>query len=316
MQKVMFFRYVRDIYAGLTVWLPALLVGVALLLVMRRRRAVAVVLLISAGVLVGLRVWATDIEPHRLKVIRVAIPTAKVDRPLRILHITDIQSPALGAYEARAFEVMRGLTPDLVLNTGDNLQPQRPATYASEAPKLEALFASLDPPLGKWGVIGNIDGRHRDTFGPAPFGGMVTLVTSDTVVHRGRTTIRIHGLDLRESGAGTLTRREVGRWLEVADPDEVTILMGHRPDYISVVDDLPIDLCLAGHTHGGQVRLPVIGPIVTFADIPKELARGMHRVGRTRLNVSSGIGSEHVFGLPSIRLNSPPDMTLIELVPE
>lgn len=316
MLRVNFFRSVAGLYAALTIWLPALLAFVALVLLARRRRGPAVALLIVAAVLGGLRLWATHIEPYQLRVVRVTIPSARVDRPIRILHISDIQSPAIGRYEEKAFAMMRELKPDLVLNTGDNLQPLPPATREAETPKLEALFATLRPQLGTWGVLGNLEGRHRDTYGPTPFGGMVTLVTSDAVVRQGRTTLRIHGLDLRESNAGTLTRGEVEGWLETARPDDFTILMGHRPDYVTVVDDLPIDLCLAGHTHGGQVRLPVIGPIVTFADIPKELARGMHRVGRTRLNVSSGIGSEHAFGLPSIRLNSPPDMTLIELVPE
>jgi hypothetical protein len=81
------------------------------------------------------------------------------------------------------------------------------------------------------------------------------------------------------------------------------------------ISDVPVDLCLAGHTHGGQIRIPLVGPIVTLSYVPRSWARGFREVGATRLNVSAGIGCEHAAELPSMRLFCPPEMTLIELRP-
>lgn len=335
----LFFPLVGVAYELLTVVLPGALVVVGALSVLGgwaprrggrlaqsgkssrqlapRRLVAAGVLLALAGALVLVRVYATHIEPYRLQVRRVTIRTADVDRRIRILHMTDVQSPSIGEYEAGAFRAIRALEPDLVLNTGDLLQPIPPASMASEEPKLEALFETLDPPLGIYSVMGNLEHSRDFELKDRAFGGMVTLQGSGAVVRRGKTVIRIWGLGISSSSGQTWAdpRPEVERWIEKAAPGEFTILMGHRPDYVARVSDLPMDLCLAGHTHGGQLRIPGFGPLVTSSSLPRRLARGFHRVGSTSLNVSAGIGAEHAFGLPSIRLFSPPDVTLIELVP-
>src|SRR5690606_11559425 len=95
-----------------------------------------------------------------------------------------------------------------------------------------------------------------------------------------------------------------------------TLAFGHAPDYVLYVHDLPIDLCLAGHTHGGQVRVPWLGPIFTLSRVSREHARGFHELGSLRFNVSSGAGDERSGGLPPIRFLCPTEMTLITLVPE
>ena len=96
----------------------------------------------------GLRVYATHIEPKRFVLRTVVIKTGKVDRAYRIVHIADIQSDAVGDHEARVFNRIRALRPDLILHTGDLLQPLPPASLASEIPKLAAIFRTLSPPLG------------------------------------------------------------------------------------------------------------------------------------------------------------------------
>ena len=109
--------------------------------------------------------------------------------------------------------------------------------------------------------------------------------------------------------------RSVEPWLEQSDANDFRILFGHSPDYALSVAEAPIDLCLAGHTHGGQVNLPFIGPLVIYSEVPKEWAKGFRRVGIPYLNVSAGAGSNRRGGLPPLRFNCPTEMTLIELVP-
>ena len=127
--------------------------------------------------------------------------------------------------------------------------------------------------------------------------------------------LSIHGLNLNQSRDFNYAQRAVEMWLAESDPADFRILLGHSPNYALGVGELPIDLCLAGHTHGGQVRIPSYGPLVTDSEVPREWARGFRQIGITYLNVSAGAGSNRFEGLPPMRFNCPTEVTLIELVP-
>lgn len=262
----------------------------------------------------GLRVWASHVEPFRLQVRAERLESAKVSRPLRLVHLSDVQSGRVGEWERRVLDRVASLEPDLVLFTGDLLQPVPPATLASELPKVAELLATLRPPLGLYGVTGNTD-RELRGLGADLLGGLRLVDGSEAVVEAGGCRIRLLGLGLMDSFRPRRARELVAAWLDTVRPSDLAIVLGHVPDLALDLGGLPVDLCLAGHTHGGQVRLPWVGPVVTLSAAPRAWARGMHRVGGTSLNVSAGIGAERAAGLPPIRLNCPPEVTLIEVVP-
>ena len=141
------------------------------------------------------------------------------------------------------------------------------------------------------------------------------LSSRSAQIDTGGGTINLHGLSLYQSKNQLWATRTVEQWLDQTKSGDFRILFGHAPDYALKVVDLPIDLCLAGHTHGGQVRLPWYGALVIDSEVPKEWARGFRRIGIPYLNVSAGAGSNRFEGLPPLRLNCPTEMTLIELVP-
>jgi predicted MPP superfamily phosphohydrolase len=280
----------------------------------RRRRSLVWAAL--AVLLVSLRVYATHIEPHLLQVHEVTIHSDKVTKSFTLLHLSDIQSGGIGAYEEKVFARIRDLNPDLIVHTGDLLQPQGGATRKSELPKLAALFATLNPPLGMYTVEGESD-TGLTNIPPQSLGGLRFLNSEAVGIRAKGYHIRLLGLAHAHSFRhGAVPGAEVSRWLAESPPDALNIVMGHRPDYLTRLTNQPIDLCLAGHTHGGQVRLPWIGALATSSNAPREWSRGFREVGRTRLNVSAGIGASHNKGLPSIRINCPPEMTLIRFVPE
>ena len=263
--------------------------------------------------LLALRIYATHIEPHALQTRHVTIVTDKIAQPFTLLHLTDIQSAGIGGYEEKVFQQIRSLNPDLIVHTGDLLQPIYPATYQTELPKLRALFQTLSPTMGMYMVQGDTTGPIYNAT-PADTGGIEFLHNDEAIIDSPGIRLRLYGLNLRSSTSRTWARGGIKEWLSI-DPQALNIVMGHRPDYILKFNDLPIDLCLAGHTHGGQIRLPFYGPVVTFSHIPRKWARGYHTLGNTRFNVSAGIGAEHDQRLPSIRLNCPPEMTLIQFIP-
>ena len=91
--------------------------------------------------------------------------------------------------------------------------------------------------------------------------------------------------------------------------------VNHNPDAKEILRPFDWDVMLCGHTHGGQVVLPFIGPPIINSKISKEHARGFHEVGNTRIHISAGLGSDRHRGIPIIRFGRPTEMTRIELRP-
>lgn len=268
---------------------------------------------IAAGIgILAFRLYVTHIEPYRLKVREITIVSPKVNQSLRILHISDIQSHSVGWFEASVFKKIREIQPDLILDTGDLLQPVPPATWDSEIVRIRDLFDTLTPPLGIFSVVGNHD-EYTDEQLATGIGPMKILNDRERILEWGTRRIRLYGLSLDQSDK--ITQKEpVEKWLRAAKPDELTILMGHIPDYILDIQDLPIDLCLAGHIHGGQVNIPFLGPLIVISEIPRRWALGFHAIGNTHLNVSAGIG--YILSIPPIRFLCPPEITLFHIVPQ
>jgi predicted MPP superfamily phosphohydrolase len=95
-----------------------------------------------------------------------------------------------------------------------------------------------------------------------------------------------------------------------AEPDAFGLAVVHSPDPAPELTALGYDLVVAGHTHGGQVRLPVVGALVTNCSIPARLARGLARLGPGYLHVSPGMGTSKY---APFRLFCRPEATLLEL---
>ena len=91
------------------------------------------------------------------------------------------------------------------------------------------------------------------------------------------------------------------------------IVWGHAPDF--ALSDARAELSIAGHTHGGQVRIPFFGPVVTFSHVPRAWAEGHTVVAPQRhLVVSRGVGMERGYA-PRLRLFCPPEVVIIDVIP-
>ena len=287
--------------------LPLTLLGIAIVLSgvaltwqsMRKNLFLIVALFVFLAVdLFVLRYYVTYVEPQQLTVHHVRLETSKLRKPVRILHLSDIQSGAITDYERRIFQQIKTLEPDLILNTGDFLQVVQSTTFESEFPKLLELIRSVHPQFGTFAVFGDTE-RELYHLDPEQLHPLQMLSSRAFKIDTGGGTIDLYGLSLYQSKEQEWAVRAVEDWLSKSEANAFRILLGHAPDYALGVKDQQIDLCLAGHTHGGQVRLPGYGP----------------SIGVPYLNVSAGAGSNRYEGLPPIRFNCPTEMTLIELVP-
>ncbi len=316
-----FFQMVKVVYNFNTYYFPilCLIAGIVLLFYYFKKYPLFNMLFYggmacigTSILLIGLRIYATHIEPHNLQLKQLSLTSSKRVQPIRLLHISDTQSDRVGWYEERTFKRIRELNPDLVIHTGDFVQEIPPATFQSEISKLAELIGTVKPRLGFFGVYGDTDNQlHRLTTNG--LGGCIMLEDESYVIKDGPNRLNLYGLSLYHSAKGN--PEAIAQWLANCQEDDFTLLFGHRPDYLLHSEGFEIDLCLAGHTHGGQVVIPYIGPLTIASDVPFEWAKGYREVGNLRFNVSAGIGCEHLSGVPDLRFNCPPEMTLIEFTP-
>ena len=257
-------------------------------------------------------IYASHVEPDQWEQKEITIYSDKVTAPMVIVHLSDIQSDLIDEYETEVFQAVADLDPDLLIHTGDLIQVCHSEDYEDELLKLAALFKSIDAP--KFHVNGDTDPPEiLDYVGFDDLSTVKTLNNEATVVSLPQGSIEVFGLTLRESRFNE--GDYLDQFLNQPTDSHFQILIGHAPDYVLHLENKPVDLCLAGHTHGGQVRLPGIGPLLTLSEVPKDWARGFTELGNTRLNVSAGIGAEHAACLPSIRFNCPPEFTVIRILP-
>ena len=110
-------------------------------------------------------------------------------------------------------------------------------------------------------------------------------------------------------------RTGIEKTLKDVPPDAFTLFLYHTPDLIlEAAATNRVDLYCAGHTHGGQVALPVYGALVTLSKFGKKYESGLHREGPTHLYVTRGVGMEGG-SAPRVRFFARPEITVIELAP-
>ena len=121
--------------------------------------------------------------------------------------------------------------------------------------------------------------------------------------------MRIYGLSREQDTRWGQAHGPIAEWWKKAAPDEFTIVLGHHPNYVMKVTDVPIDLCLAGHTHGGQIVLPGLGALVVPSRLGRKRASGLFREEGSQLFITRGVGE--IF--PPLRLGCPPEIALLVL---
>lgn len=265
----------------------------------RRSRRGAVVAALIAVVVAAVGVDAFVVEPRWLEITRVRMQSSKLEGSLRIAIVADLQFDELGDHERATLAAALAERPDVVLFAGDYAQapePQRSVARRALAEHLRAI--AFDAPLGVYVVRGNVDAPGwTAAFEGTPF---VLFETTRTVA---RDRFAVTGLSVEDS----FTRS--GR---VAPSERFHIALGHSPDF--ALGDIQADLLVAGHTHGGQVRLPFIGPLLTFSGVPRDWAAGVTQLegGRT-LIVSRGTGMERGRA-PRLRFNCRPELVIVDVV--
>jgi len=262
----------------------------------------------------GLAAIATDsilIEPNRPRIIRKDIALQRWPSRLdgfTIALLSDFHYDPLFSRRPirRGVELVNGLRPDLIALTGDFVSVPwfgDAQKYIGNAEPCAQLLGNLRAPYGVWSVLGNHDAfSDPERITHALQGvGIPTLTNQSVPIEKDGGRFWLCGIDDVLAGdpdlPGTLGSVPSG---------EAVVLMAHEPDYADYVADYPVDLQLSGHTHGGQVRLPLIRPLY-LPPLAKKYVWGLFKIRELTLYTNAGIGTVN---LP-VRWNCPPEVTLI-----
>jgi predicted MPP superfamily phosphohydrolase len=258
-------------------------------------------------------VWAFTaygmlVEPFRLQVTRLEIPSAKLNNPgaaLHLVQLSDLHVERLTRRERALPALVADLAPDLVFLTGDFL-----STSYNDDPHaladLRELLGQIHATAGLYAVWGTVEVDLPGVLRPLLDElGIVVLEDRATEVMAGGHCLWLMGpactRDLAADGA------RLRAMLACAPPCALTLLLYHTPDLMPQAAALGVDLYLAGHTHGGQWRLPGLGAILTSSHYWKRYEAGHYHEGSTDLYVSRGLGMEG-FGTPRARFFCPPEV--------
>ncbi len=161
--------------------------------------------------------------------------------------------------------------------------------------------------LKEWAMIHNLfdQGVPKKRIAEQSGINLTFLRDRSTTIRHDGVTLALAGVEQAGDRKGGLDAALTG--LPVGTP---TILLAHYPSTVFGLPPGRVGLMLAGHTHGGQIRLPLLGCIWTHDRLPTRMARGLHTVGQTHLHVSAGIGASRP--LP-VRVLCPPEVSILTL---
>ncbi|MFL7839761.1 MAG: metallophosphoesterase [Candidatus Promineifilaceae bacterium] len=264
-----------------------------------------------------LLIWGAHVEPASLNLTHLNVTSVKIPpdwKPMRILHISDLHIERFSLREEMILDYMDEQQPDIILITGDylnlsfNLDPE--AYFQAQQ-----FLSLLSAPQGVYAVLGTPTVDLWELIEPLFEELPITLLRDQRfeVQWPDSRRLTLLGLDCThniEQDAQRLAELAAGAPQSVPE-----VLLYHSPELMPQAVELGIDLYLCGHTHGGQVRVPVIGPLLTSSDLGRDYVMGHYQAGQTDLYVSAGVGLEGL-SAPRVRLLAPPEITLLTLRPQ
>ena len=251
------------------------------------------------------------IEPFNLKITLQKYTCSKLQpsaRPLRLLHLGDLHIEKMGRRETRINEIIQQLKPDVSVFTGDILN----LSFRQDPAAVEAarqVIQQWQAPLGVYFVSGSPAVDYPQIFASVLKDLPVRWLQNEAVI------LQYEGNQIHLVGVTCTHNPHTDAPILdglLSDKSELQILLYHSPDLAPDASHSGIDLQLSGHTHGGQVRLPFFGALLTGSIYGKRYEAGRYQLDQMVLYISRGLGMEGA-GAPRVRFLCPPEMILWEI---
>jgi len=231
------------------------------------------------------------VEPTWLRVRRLRLGDGAAG--VRLVHFTDLHHKGDAAYLQAVVDRINSLKPDFVCFTGDLVEARE------HLPETLDILSGVAAPM--YGVPGNHDYWSRISFGPVRE--CFAATGGDWLLNETRS---LAGGAINLIGAGDLYFS--GR-LPPSDPQAINLLLLHYPAWVKKLGGRTFDLILAGHSHGGQVRIPFYGSVIVPSSV-EEYDLGLYDTPAGPLYVNPGIG---YLGKFNFRFNCRPEITVFEV---
>ena len=283
------------------------------------------VLLATVGLGVACVGYGVLIERRWYRLVRHRLDILPSDGPqtMTVLHLSDLHF--VRDEPPKTVRFLAGLPrADVTVVTGD---------FLAEAEAVEAVVAALRPVRGRvasWFVLGSNDyyqprplnyvayfqkqrRRRRASFGRADELAAQLVADGWRDLTNVRHAVQLDGLPVELMGLDDAhIRWQDYRVAPRHEPDRFGVAVMHSPDSAPEAASLGYDLIVAGHTHGGQVCLPIAGALVTNCSMPRRMVKGVIRIGDATLHTSPGLGTSKY---APFRFWCRPEATLLELRP-
>lgn len=253
------------------------------------------------------------------------LKSEKIRSTIKLVMLADLHNHLYGEHNKSLLDAIRNAEPDLVCIAGDLLigQMEEPYTAAQELcvelSKEFTVFYGLGNHEARMlhDVKGVYGSRYEDYMTPVREAGANVLVDESVLVTVGENTLRISGYDLPLKYFEKFNRYEfegsqIEAVLGICDRENYNILLAHNPVYFPQYAAWGADLTLSGHLHGGIIRLPFVGGVITpQAKIFPRYSAGKYTLGEKNMIVSRGLGTHTI----PVRFNNPPELSVITLEP-
>lgn len=257
--------------------------------------------------------YSRYIEPNQLEINRFDFKSASIPQSFDGLKILQFSDTHIGHYYdleefSKLIQVINEQEADLVFFTGDLIDSPHLYLHTN---KIAPLLSQISAPLGKYSIYGNHDHggygteSYKQIMKQADFTLLVNTSTTLSVLEE---KIYIAGLDDYMLG-----RPDFEQALGTIPEGAFTILLAHEPDVAKISHSYPIQFQLSGHSHGGQIRLPFYGAVVT-PPYASEYTDGFYKIGQVPLTlyVNRGIGTTRI----PFRFLAKPEITIFTLKKE
>lgn len=258
-------------------------------------------------------IYACAIEPFHLTITTLEVVTDKLPPeapPIRVLQLSDFHVERITRREREVLALAERLSPDLIVLTGDYLNLSY--VYEEAARRdARAVLSQLHAPYGVYAVAGSPPVDPPEAM-EALFAGLdITVLRDEGLLLdvRGQ-TIRLLGVTC--SWDPVVAAQGLDRSLSTRPEPAFTLLLYHSPDIMPDAAQRGMDLVLAGHTHGGQVRLPLHGAVFTSSVYGKRYEMGRYQEKQTVMYVSRGLGMEGL-SAPRVRFLCPPEVVMVTI---
>lgn len=253
------------------------------------------------------------LEPNRVRVVREDIALRRWPERLNgftIAVLSDFHyDPVFSVHPIRAsVDIVNGLGPDLVALAGDFVTEPLfgpSAKGANHAAPCAEILRNIKARYGLWAVMGN----HDTTTDPKRVTAALRDVGVQVLLNESK-PIERDGARFWLSGIGDASEKkaDLAATLRPVPSEESVVLIAHEPDFADYASRRPIDLQLSGHSHGGQIRLPLVPPMF-LPRLGRKYIWGRYAIGKLTLYTNPGLGT---VGIPA-RLNCPPEVTILTL---